>query len=233
MFDKVKQRLQELEQRSQAAAQVQQQNQAVIAQLRQMADSLPDANGTVTPPDFQRFLQVVASNNIPLRDYPEIRDPMLVGLAAGGHFIRRETTLLLKAGEAALWDEPAELLKEVADREWRGRSSGVSVPIGLGMRYRVGQSRGHMVTVGTHWTSADTGVLTITDQRVVYHGTRKTLEFPYKKLATVNVYSDALTLGVTTRQATSTLRMESPVLVGGLIQAAMQWTDRGIQFVTF
>jgi hypothetical protein len=67
----------------------------------------------------------------------------------------------------------------------------------------------------------------------VYHGTRKTLEFPYKKLATLNVYSDALTLGVTTRQTTSTLRLESPVLVGGSIQAAMQWADRGLTFVTF
>ena len=233
MFDKVKQRLQELEQRNQTAARAREQNQAVVAQLRQMADSLPDGSGTVSLNDFRRFLQIVAGNNIALREFPEIRDPVLVGLAAGGHFIRRDTTLLVKPGEAALWDEPAELLKEVTDREWRGRSSGVSVPIGLGIRYRVGQSRGHMVTLGTHWTSADSGVLTVTDQRVVYHGTRKTLEFSYKKLGTLNVYSDALTLGVTTRQATSTLRLESPVLVGGLIQAAMQWTDRGLTFVTF
>src|SRR5437588_7337248 len=117
MFDKVRQRLQELEQRNQAAAQARQQNQAVIAQLRQMAASLPDANGTVSLNDFQRFLQIVVSNNIALRDCPEIRDPVLVGLAAGGHFIRRDTTLLLKPGEAALWDEPAEVLEEIAARE--------------------------------------------------------------------------------------------------------------------
>jgi hypothetical protein len=51
-----------------------------------------------------------------------------------------------------------------------------------------------MVTIGTHWATADTGALTVTDQRVVYHGGRKTLEFLFTKLATINVYTDAIDL---------------------------------------
>ena len=49
-------------------------------------------------------------------------------------------------------DVNVNLLKEVADRESGGRSHGVSIPIGGGVRYRVGAVGGHMVTVGSHWT---------------------------------------------------------------------------------
>jgi hypothetical protein len=75
--------------------------------------------------------------------------------------------------------------------------------------------------VGHHWEPADNGVLTLTDRRVVFHGARKTLEFPFTKLATLDAYSDAITLGVTSRQSTSTLSTGDPELVAGLIHAAV------------
>ena len=64
-----------------------------------------------------------------------------LGLAQGGYFLRSETTLILKKHESALWNEPAALLKEVTDRQFRGGSQGVSIPIGGGARYHVGAVR--------------------------------------------------------------------------------------------
>ncbi len=231
MFDKLKELLSETDQQRRPEAGLNDEQRTALQQLRSMAASMPDANGVISLGGYQRFARVASNNNIALRDFPDIRDPVLLGLALGGHFVAGETTLMLKGGESGLWDEPVELLKEVTDREFRGRSSGVSIPIGMGVRYRVGQSRGHMVTVGTHWDTADTGVLTVTDQRVVYHGTRKTLEFPYKKLATLQAFTDAVGLGVTSRQTTSTFRMRRAELVAGLIQAAADWSARGLTVV--
>jgi hypothetical protein len=129
--------------------------------------------------------------------------------------------LLLKRGEVAYANESASLLKEVAQREFRGGSQGVSVPLGGGVRYRVGAMRGQMVTIGTQWQTADTRILTVTNQRVVYHGGRKTLEFAFAKLVALKAYSDAIDLGVTNRQSTSSFRVDDPEFVAGMILAAV------------
>lgn len=69
-------------------------------------------------------------------------------------------------------------------------------------------------------------MLTVTDQRVVYHGGRKTLEFPFAKLATLNVYTDAIDLGVTSRQPTSSFRATDPELLAAMIHAAFDKRDQ-------
>jgi hypothetical protein len=138
------------------------------------------------------------------------------------------TTLLLKKDEAALLETPVHLLKEVTDREFQGGSRGISVPLGGGVRYRAGAVRGHMVAIGTHWAVADEGLLTVTDQRVVYHGGRKTLEFRFSKLATLNVYTDAIDLGVTSRQTTSSFATEHADLIAGTIHGALNHQDPGV-----
>jgi hypothetical protein len=105
------------------------------------------------------------------------------------------------------------------------------VPLGHGIRYRTGAVRGHMVTIGTHWATADTGALTVTDQRIVYHGGRKTLEFLFTKLATVNVYTDAIDLGVTNRQTTSSFGVGDPELIAGIIHAAVNHRENNVTIV--
>jgi hypothetical protein len=229
VFEKRKERKLEAEHQREAAAE----RQRATEQLRTMAASLPDADGVVAPQDFVDLLEFVGSNDIALRDVPDVRDLLLLGLAQGGYFLKiLDSTLLLKKDETALWDEPADLLKEVTDREFQAGSQGVSVPLGGGIRYHVGQTRGHMVTIGSHWTNADSGTLTVTDQRIVYHGGRKTIEFPYKKLATLNVYQDAIDLGVTSRQTTSSFAVNAPALVAGLIHAALNHIDGEITLIS-
>jgi hypothetical protein len=51
------------------------------------------------------------------------------------------------------------------------------------------------------------------------------LEFPFAKLATLNVYTDAIDLGVTTRQATSSFGTGDSELVAGIIHAAIAHQD--------
>ena len=82
-----------------------------------------------------------------------------------------------------------------------------------------------MVTIGSHWTDTDKGALTLTDRRLVYHGERQTIEFPLAKLATLNVYGDAIAVGVTNRKTNSHFRAHIPELVAGLIQGAASHED--------
>ena len=85
--------------------------------------------------------------------------------------------MIVKAGEVAYAAFQVGLLKEVVRREWRGRSSGLSVPLGMGVRYRFGGSRGKSVVVGQDLVVSDSGALVITSDRAVFLGGQKTLEF--------------------------------------------------------
>ena len=101
------------------------------------------------------------------------------------------------------WEIPASLMKEVVHREFRGGSQGVSVPLGKGFRYRVGGFRGRSVVTGTSIEPADNGLLSITSQRTVFQGSRKTQECRYDKLVGRDTYTDALQLNVSNRQTPS------------------------------
>jgi len=206
-------------------------NREAIEACRSQVAQLPDSNGVISIDAFQTFMQSATDAHVDLDSVPGAITALRLGLAQGGCFIAIDTALLLKKDEGALWEARADLLKEVVDREFRGGSRGVSVPLGGGVRYRVGAVRGHTVTVGTHWATADVGVLTVTDQRVVYHGGRKTLEFAFAKLVTLTVYSDAVDLGVTNRQSTSTLRVGDPELFAGILHAALDHRDAGVTLV--
>jgi hypothetical protein len=199
------------------------------AQLRQFVNGLIDDDGSLSEQRERSWTDYlldhgyadeqdrVVSTELPA----DVVDTILLGKANDGRFAAlAEAALLLKHDEVAYCEKAAGLLKEVTDREFQGGSRGVSVPLGHGVRFRTGGVRGRMVTVGAHLEVADTGYLTVTDRRVVFHGGRKTLEFLYAKLATLNVYSDAIDLGVTNRQTTSTFRLAAPQFVAGMIRAA-------------
>jgi hypothetical protein len=193
-----------------------------LVEAHDKLDEITNADGVISVDGFTEFWNFVGDRGIDVSSAPEISKELRVGLAQGGVFLPSEgTTLILNKDEVSLLDTPVSLLKEVTDREFRGGSQGVSIPIGGGMRYRVGAVRGHMVTIGSHWTVADEGVLTVTDRRAVYHGGRKTLEFPFAKLATLNVYSDAIDLGVTSRQSTSSFRTSNADLIASIIHGAI------------
>src|ERR1700759_324465 len=118
--------------------------QAGIAELRQLTERLPDADGVIAPEGLREFLEFADSHNIALDTVPDLRTAVRLGLAEGGRFIATDTTLLLKKDESPLLDAPVDLLKEVADREFRAGTRGLSIPMGHGVRYHTSATRGHM-----------------------------------------------------------------------------------------
>jgi hypothetical protein len=91
-------------------------------------------------------------------------------------------------------------MKEVAIRQWQGGYSGFSFPIGkTGIRYRIGGTRGDSVEVGTKLNVPDTGLPAVTDKRVVYAGSRKTVEMPSTKLVNLTVFEDGLQFHLSNR----------------------------------
>ena len=132
--------------------------------------------------------------------------------------------ILQKQGEVVHFECAASLMKEVAVREYQGGYQGFSIPIEkTGMRYRVGGSRGHSVEVGTTLNVADTGMLSITNKRAVYAGTRKTMDMPYSKLVNLSVYRDGIQFHMSNRVNASIFTVAGGTdILAAIINAAAQ-----------
>lgn len=83
---------------------------------------------------------------------------------------------------------------------WEGRSSGFSIPIGAGVRYRVGSSQGHYISGNPAPQSVDRGELNVTNQRAVFLGNSKTIECQFAKLLSVQWATGEVAISVTNRQ---------------------------------
>jgi predicted RNA-binding Zn-ribbon protein involved in translation (DUF1610 family) len=135
--------------------------------------------------------------------------------------------ILAKKGEVVYFECDATLMKEVAIREYQGGYQGFSFPIGkTGVRYRVGGSRGHSVEVGTKLDVADSGILSITNKRAIYLGSRKTVEMPYAKLANLTVFSDGLQFHQSNRVNAPLFRIPRGAdVAAAIVNAASQRTE--------
>jgi hypothetical protein len=131
--------------------------------------------------------------------------------------------IILRRNEVAHMDANADLMKEVVDREWQGRSSGFSFRIAKGVRYRVGSSRGHMVVLGSHVVVDDSGFLTITSRRAVFTGVRRSLEMPYTKLLSLSMFQDGVQFHLSNRKNPPLFRLRAgiPDTVAAAVNAAV------------
>ncbi|KQQ94598.1 hypothetical protein ASF62_11050 [Leifsonia sp. Leaf325] len=153
-----------------------------------------------------------------VRDLPAFEELVIAGLN-DGRLPEVEVPVILKAGEVGRAAVRASLMKEVALRETRGGTAGVSIRIAKGVTYRTGQIRARSVVVGTELQVQDTGVLAITNQRAVFVGSARTLEFRYDKLVGIEQFKDGLRLNVSSRQLASLFRISPPA--SPLIAAAV------------
>ena len=94
----------------------------------------------------------------------------------------------LKPGEALLATlTHASLIEDRQSRgHWESRSSGWSFPVasvgGRSVRYHVGVSRGHYISGQPVPSAIDQGTVLITNQRVIFQGTRQTRECRFDHL---------------------------------------------------
>jgi hypothetical protein len=161
--------------------------------------------------------------------HPDLLSRLVVAKVNDGRLQEiEEPHVIPKRDEVVHMEVAASLLKEVALKEFRAGTQGLSIPIGkTGMRYRVGAMRGHMETVGTEMQVQDSGIFAVTSQRVAYLGAVKSTEILYTKLMGMQVFKDGLRLQASNRQNAVLFRFEQAIsgdAVAATIHAAMQRT---------
>lgn len=153
------------------------------------------------------------------RDLAVFEELVIAGLN-DGRLPAVDVPIMTKPGETGRATFAVSLMKEVAIRELRGGSQGVSIRIAKGVSYRTGQIRARSVVIGTQLQVQDTGVLSITNQRAVFAGNQRTLEFRFDKLVGMEQFKDGLRLNVSNRQLASLFKFtppSSPLIAAALI----------------
>jgi hypothetical protein len=159
------------------------------------------------------------------RSDPELYEHAFVSSINGGQLPQVASPhILQKLGEIVHYECEAILMREVAVRQYQGGYSGFSFPIGkTGIRYKVGGSRGHSAQVGTQVQVADSGVLSITNKRAVYTGSRKTVDMPYTKLVNLSVYRDGIQFHLSNRVNAPLFKMSAGSdIVAAIVNMAAQ-----------
>jgi hypothetical protein len=157
--------------------------------------------------------------------YRDLLARLVVAKANDGRLdVVESPQLMTKKNEVVHLETAAALMKEVVLREWRAGSSGYSFRIAKGVRYRVGNTRGRSVVVGTELQVEDNGTLAVTSLRAAYMGSRKTMEFPYAKILGLDVFDDGIQFHSSNRQRTPLFRVESGSgdVIAAILNTAMQ-----------
>jgi hypothetical protein len=120
-------------------------------------------------------------------------------------------TLMQKAGENTLWSGPA-VFHETGRQPSRyvGGSSGVSVPIGGGVRFKVGAQRGTIVPGAEMQMDKDQGIVLLTNERLIFVGPVKNQEWNFDKLLMLSTNDDEsdYIINVSNRKTASGVRFD-------------------------
>ncbi len=120
-----------------------------------------------------------------------------------------DQSLVQKVGEFVIWTGNA-IFHEAGRTPSRyvGGSTGFSVPIGAGIRVRVGQQRGTLVPGDAMQMDKDQGFVKLTNQRLIFAGSLETTEWAFSKILSVakTESGDDFLIGVSNRKKTSGLR---------------------------
>ena len=202
-------------------------------QLTKYVDKLL-ADDTLSDDEQNKLFAFARSLGIDLNTYlnhhPATQDRFVIAGVNAGRFPGAAPPyhVLVKPDENVLLEAPASMLKEVADRAWKGGNSGFSFRIVKGVRYRVGQTQGHMQQVGTKLIVTDAGYLSVTSTRIVFSGKTSTREIPYAKLVNLTVFAigvtECIAIAVSKGQDvdTQTYAMTRTHLFAAVITAASQ-----------
>jgi hypothetical protein len=117
--------------------------------------------------------------------------------------------LVQKKGEILLWS--AHGVFHEAGRtpsQFQGRSAGFSIPIVAGVRFRTGTFQGGLIPGDAMQMDKDSGIVKITNQRIIFAGGLHTSEWQFSKLlsASRNQAGDDFLLSVSNRKKTSGIR---------------------------
>jgi len=150
---------------------------------------------------------------------------LIVHQVQTGQFIPISTNVNLHKDEIVLFATQATLAEDRTTSRRVGGSSGISVPVGHGIRLNAGSYHGHTVSA-TNLTKIEQGQFTVTTQRLIFTGTRSNIVLLPQKILTTLLYKDGVEVRAENRQKREIFLCSGPKLLNIYILAAMRLSTK-------
>lgn len=160
-------------------------------------------DGALSPQEEQRMDEYVATLGLSLTDLPRslrgtdverIGQRMILADLQAGRPPRSTVTaaVLLRKDETALWCYNGVCMyQEKVEREYVGRTGGISVRVMKGVTYRTGTFRSRPIET-SYMQLTDTGSLYITNRHIIFMGRQRSIRVPYTKIIGITPYADGM-----------------------------------------
>lgn len=125
-----------------------------------------------------------------------------------------DDSLMRKDGELTIWTGVGRIrIPARTPSRYQGGSSGFSIPVTKGVRFRVGATRGTLVQGESYLAEAEQGEVVLTTQRVVFNGELNSKEWLFSKLIGVstNPSGDAFVINVSNSKKSYGLSFDKKV----------------------
>ncbi|HEX5158395.1 MAG TPA: hypothetical protein VFW17_14360 [Ktedonobacterales bacterium] len=122
-------------------------------------------------------------------------------------------------GETVLFITPATLSEDRTTSKYVGGSSGVSVPMGHGFRFRVGSYQGHTIR-SEQLTKIDQGNFVVTTERLIFTGRKSTITIPVAKVLHTVIYKDGVDVRAENRKKREVFLCPQPLLANTFVLIA-------------
>jgi hypothetical protein len=191
--------------------------------LAQTASAVQDtiAAGTAYDEATHRNRALARERQLYLAQYGGVDPNVIMEQVRSGQYPSVPAGIMLHKDEIALCVLPAGLSEDKTTRQRVGGYAGYSIPIGYGVRFRVGSYQGRTITQ-ERLTSVDQGTVIVTTQRVVFNGTRRTLSVSLNKVLNTVIYRDGVDVRTENRAKREVFRCGNPKLLNTYILIACQ-----------
>ena len=130
------------------------------------------------------------------------------------------TNIILKPDERAFYSTRSILYETRAVRQYQAAHSGVRVAKGV----YIGGTSGRSIS-SQQWSKLDTGLLTITNKRLVFVGGREDRTVPLNKVVSVNANLSQIVLSVEGRQKAMVFDVPNPLIASAIIRLSPHAKD--------
>jgi len=133
---------------------------------------------------------------------------------------RVATSVMLKPDEAAFYSSPTKLYETRAVRYHQ--SSGARVRIAKGIS--VGGSSGRSTST-QEWSQIDSGLLVVTNKRIVFDGGAENRSVTIKSIISVNPSADSIEVSSEKRNKSMVFSAENPLILAAILSICCQASD--------
>lgn len=134
-------------------------------------------------------------------------------LAEQGGIPTVPTNIMLKSDERAFYCAPASLYETRAVRHYQSGFAGFRIAKGIW----IGGSQGRSVS-NQEWAKLDSGMLTVTDKRIVFEGDGAARTIAVGKVVSVEERRDSVEVSVENRQKSMVFSAANPLILAAVIR---------------